>query len=489
MGALKKSLPSLNVMDFGAKGDGNNPDTKAIQDAVDKAAKDGGARVLLPAGKYLSGTIRLKSNIDLHLAKGATLLGSTSRMDYFKLPPPAADIDVMEYQFPALLLAGGEKNISISGEGVIDGRGAALAEDVKRQAALGKVPNAHETERPTLVQFVRCVNSRISGVRMKDASCWVQNYLDCDGLEIDGISVESVAFWNNDGIDVTGCRRVRIANCKINSADDGICLKSSNSACEDVLIENCTVRSSASAFKCGTASSQGFRNVTMRNIKVYDTARSGIALEIVDGGLMENIDIRGMEMTNVGNAFFIKLGDRARETRPVPGVGAIRNVRIADIVADVTGEDSDAAYNHRCPRIKEPHNLIPASISGFPGHPVGDVSLENIEVIYAGGGKKEIADRPLGDLSKVPEREKGYPEYDQFGELPAWALFCRHVEDLKMRNVKFRLRAKDSRAAMVFSDVGSLKMADFEINSRESGTPALHLAGVKKADISGLVAK
>ena len=129
-------------------------------------------------------------------------------------------------------LADGQEDVAISGSGTIDGQGRQLAQDVIRRVKSGEFidpmdhnrPNANQ--RPQLINFRKCRNVRISGVTLRDSSCWVQDYIQCDGLVIENIRVNSTAYWNNDGIDITDCSKVRVSGCDVNSDDDGICLKS-----------------------------------------------------------------------------------------------------------------------------------------------------------------------------------------------------------------------------------------------------------------------
>lgn len=321
MQAQKKEY---NVLHFGAKTDGITLNTLSIQKAIDVANENGSGTILFPKGVFHSGNIILKSNVTLHLEKEATLLGSTNPLDYHGIN-----------RWRALILADDQKNIGISGEGTIDGQGLAVDLNADSLYHLGilKDPNynirrnrASEYVRPQLVEIVNCKNISISGVNMRNASCWVQTYDLCYNLVIDNINVYSDAFWNNDGIDISDCRNVQITNCVVNSADDGICLKSHspNHFNDCIYIANCTIRSSASAIKFGTASLGGFKNVKIENIKIYDTYRSAIALESVDGGTLENIDISNILATNTGNAIFIRLGHRNIDGE----AGMLRNVHI-----------------------------------------------------------------------------------------------------------------------------------------------------------------
>ena len=270
-----------DVRKFGVIGDGKTLDTQALQKAIDSTSESGGGTLMFPAGTYLTSSILLRSNVTLHLEKDATILGSPVRTGYQKA------------HFFGLILANQEKNIAIEGEGCIDGNGVLLAADTERLAKAGVLPNANEGQRPLAIHFLKCQGVRIRGITVKNSAMWVQEYRECEDLLIEKITVRSNVVHNNDGIDITDCKRVIVRNCDVDSEDDGICLKSYNpkSCCDDVLIEKCRVRSSCNAMKFGTGSKGGFKNVIIRDLEIYDTYQSAIALEMVDGGVMENITI------------------------------------------------------------------------------------------------------------------------------------------------------------------------------------------------------
>ena len=302
---------TFNIIDFGAVPDGMTLNTQAIQSAIDAAFKNGGGRVVLPEGRFLSGSIVLKNRVELYLDGEATLLGSTNPGHYKEMN-----------NWRALILAENASKIGIKGKGTIDGQGRALALNVDSLHHIGELVDPRynlrrmrpsEYYRPQLIYLMKCSEIEVSGLSLINASCWVQTYEQCTELEIDQVKVESRAYWNNDGFDIVDCLNVRITNCDVNSADDGICLKSHSPdhINDQIYIANCTVRSSASAIKFGTASFGGFKNVVIENIKVFDTFRSAIAIESVDGGLIENIKVSNIAAVNTWNAIFIRLGHRA----------------------------------------------------------------------------------------------------------------------------------------------------------------------------------
>jgi parallel beta-helix repeat protein len=449
-----------NIVDFGAVSDGKTMNTSAIQSAIDAANKKGGGRVLIPEGSFLTGSIILKSGVELHLLEKAVLLGSTNRDDYRKLN-----------RWVALILADNQSNISITGRGQIDGQGRQLALNIDSLFYAGKLDSASYnfvevrpsyTVRPQLIEFEQCKNIKVRNVTLVNAACWVETYDQCSNIIIDSVRVNSDAYWNNDGIDIQDCRNVRITNCTINSSDDGICIKSHSDdlSCDSIYVAHCTVRSSASAIKFGSRSHGRFNNITIEDIRIYDTFRSAVAIECVDGGSLENILIDHIEATNTGNALFIRLGDRNKNRN----AGTIKNVVIKNMKVEIAFERPDYAYEIRGPELPFFHNTFPASITGIPEHRVENVTLENIEIRYPGRGNNGLANMPLSRLEEIPEKITEYPEFSMFGELPAWGFYVRHMDGLTMKNIKLSIDAPDYRPAFVFDDVRNLNIGSLMIN-------------------------
>lgn len=455
-----------DIRHYGAHGDGRSDNTGAIQKAIDEATAGGGGIVLVPAGQFLTGVLTLKSNVDLHLAAGAVLLGSTNRTDYGP------------HNALALLEARGQSHIAITGSGTIDGQGEALLKDIYDRLRAGTLQDAEwqkpnpwhqvrpsEENRPKIIGFTRCDGVTVKGITLKHSLDWVEDYKSCTNLMIDSIRVESNTFWNNDGIDLVDCKNVRLTNSFFDADDDGICLKSEdrNDSCENIYVAHCTVRSSASAIKLGTAGRGGFHHITMRDITVYDTYRSAIALECVDGGRMEDIDIRDVRATNTGNAIFIRLGHRNKDSV----VSSIRHIYIGNVTVEVPAVKPDKGYPMEGPPLDFPHNIFPSSIVGLPGHPVEDVVLENIKVTCPGGGLKETAwpdSLHQAPGNAIPENPSDYPEFSMFGELPAWGLYARHANGLTLKNVQFIARETDYRPATILDDVSPIVLSGVRMN-------------------------
>ena len=441
-GAAAASVYSVTA--YGASGDGARLDTKAIQSAVDACAAAGGGTVLFPAGAYLSGTVFLKSKVQLCLDAGAVLLGSKNLDDYPKSIPRIRSY-TDNYTEKSLIYGEGLHDIGIHGRGLIDGQGASFEGPYK--------------VRPYLIRIISCRSVSVSGVTIRNSPMWVQHYLACDDVSIHGITVHSRVNHNNDGIDIDCCHRVTISDSNISSGDDAIVLKSTSARpTTDVAITNCVLSSRSNAFKLGTESNGGFENIVLSNCTMYDTRLSGIAVEMVDGGLLDGLSVSNVTMRDVKSALFVRLGNRARPYEaggPRPGAGKLRNVHISNVTA--TGA-----------------NDIGCAISGIPGHEIENVTLENIRFTFEGG----VKDAPV----KVPEHPAEYPEYKMFGLLPAYGFFCRHVRNISFRNVQTGFDRADARPALVCEDVRDL---DIGASCFAASGPTIKLRQVSGAMIHG----
>ncbi len=475
---------SFNIKDFGAKGDGSTSNTVFIQSAIDKAATVGGGKVIMPAGRFITGVIHLKTNVTLSLEMNAVLMGSAKRIDYG--PHDAS----------ALIVAKDQKNISIVGKGTIDGQGYELIKDIYRMLNDGTLEDKEwktynpwhqmrpeERNRPKLIEFTNCQGVQIKNITIKDGLCWTQDYRNCSNLVIDSITVNNRSFLNSDGIDLVDCKNAQVSNCNMNVADDGVCLKSvdRNSSCENIVITNCKIRSSASALKFGTSSWGGFKNITVNHLEIFDTYRSAIALEVVDGGVMENIDIRNIKATNTGNAIFMKIGHRNKDS----AISTIRHVYIGNVSVQVPQGKPDKGLEMEGPEVLYPHNVFPSSIVGLPDHPIEDVVLENIEIQYEGGANRDTAYFPLKDVTKIPENNSDYPEFSMFGELPVWGFYVRHAKNITMKNLTISYTKPDFRTPMIFDDVTNLTLNKIQIPTSNS-LPVILLNGVSNKHIHNI---
>jgi polygalacturonase len=506
------------VRAFGAAGDGRTLDTDAVNRAIAAAAAAGGGTVDFSAGEYLCHSIRLRSQVTLHLGPGATIVAADppafGQAGGYDAPEPN---DWAQYQdfghthwHNSLIWGEDLENIAITGPGRIYGRGlsrgtgriALPVDAIPRFGAAGSPRNILEADGPVpaeprpdivpgpfglpnagdtlaagignkAVALKNCRNVVLRDFAVLHGGHFALLATGCDNLTIDRLVIDT----NRDGLDVDACANVRIANCSVNSPwDDGICLKASHGlgvarATENVTITNCAVSGydegtlldgtrqrrgenpggPVGRIKLGTEAGGGFRNVTIANC-VFDHCR-GLALEQVDGGMLEDVAITNLTMRDIANApIFVRLGARLRR----PGAtepGRVRRVVISNLVA------SDVA----------PGQGI--FIAGLPGHPVEDLVLANIQIEYCGGGTAAQAER------EVPEMAADYPEPGSFGVLPAWGLWARHVANLQVRGVELRTLSPDARPAVTLDDIAGGRFSDVQL-ATVAGRPAWSLTAV-----------
>jgi polygalacturonase len=432
----EKAVVRYEVKAFGAVGDGLALDTAALQRAIDACHANHGGVVQVPAGRYHIGTIWLKSHVELRLEEGAELLGSLSLEDYSQNNQGAIEGPAFD---ECLIYAENAKNIKITGTGVVNGRGHQEHFPIKlKDGSLG--------DRPMLLRFVDCKEILIEDVRFIDAASWCTHLVDCDDIVIRNLTIDSHVNKNNDGLDLDGCKNVLIENCNIRSGDDSICPKSTTTRiCENIVVRNCRAESNTSAFKCGTSSRGGFKNITVTDCDFSNTRMGAIKLLSVDGGIMEDITIDNIVMNDVEGPIFIRLANRGRTynkpTEQIQGkdvqpegapVGNCKNIRISNIQATVTSD-----IQKRCGIM----------ISGIPGHTIDNVVLENIEVSYPGGGTAAEGQR------EVPEDIARYPEQFFFDVLPSYGAYVRHAKNVEFKNVNLTTRAPDQREKVVLVDV------------------------------------
>jgi polygalacturonase len=478
---VQKSAPfsgAFDVRKFGAKGDGKALDSPAINKAIAAAAAAGGGTVLFTAGTYRSFSIRLKSNVALYLDQGATILAAhpNDGDGKYDLPEPNPWDQYQDFGHShwhnSLIWGENLENVSILGPGRIWGKGLVRSGSQSRTKeqndALEKqgpdpkagpwgYPNARDAVEPGWGN--KAIALKLSrNVIIRDISILHGGHFAILATGVDNLTIDNVKIdTNRDGIDVDACKNVRISNCTINSPfDDAICPKSSYAlgyarVTENVTITNCQVSgydegtlfdgtykrdfrnangtfSPTGRIKFGTESNGGFKNITVSNC-VFDYSR-GLALEAVDGALLEDVTISNITMRDISNSpIFLRLGSRNRGPRETTKVGAMRRVIISNIVV----YNADPKYS--------------SIISGIPGYLIEDVQLSNIRVYAKGGGTKEQA------ALDPPERENIYPEPAMFGDLPAYGFFIRHIKGLQMRDVEVSYLTSDQRPAFWLNDV------------------------------------
>jgi len=479
----------FNVRDYGATGDGKTLDSPSINQAITACAEAGGGTVWIPAGRYLSGSIRLTNNLHLYLDAGAVLVAAPQSLKAYDETEPWEGTAYQDggHTFFRNSLIWGENltNVFITGPGMIHGKGLAGGDgqqDLRSGFANWQNSSAPRTNLPPdrlgnkAIALKLCRNVILRDLTILRGGHFAVLATGCDGMTVDNVTMDT----NRDGIDVDCCRNITISNCRINSPDDdAICLKSSfalkrNAITENITIVNCQVSAfergtlldgsmkparwpSNGRIKCGTESNGGFRNVTVANCTFR--ACRGLALEQVDGGVMENITINNITMMDAPYPIYITTGKRNRGP-DVTTTSRARNIFISNVIATGVGMMSGIV------------------ITGLPEQPLEGLRLQNICIEYDGGGTKE-------DAARVPkELGTGHPEPDVLGIMPGYGIFVRHVRDLEVENVRVSFVKPDFRPAMVCVNVDGLDIANFKAKLAEDVAPA-RLEQVKRLVVRG----
>ena len=445
----------IDVKARGAIGDGVALDTLAIQSTITACAAGGGGRVVFPAGRYLTGSLRLASGVTLVVTPQAKIVGSTAMRDY---------------PLGKLIAATGETNIGIEGGGVIDGQGEAFWEkrdEYKGPQWRGTAQFEYRAlKRPSFIHFIGCTNVVLRDITLTNSPSWTVHLQRCVSASVERVTIRNPLYGpNTDGIDINSCVGVHVRQCDIITGDDGVVLKSNEPGhghpSRDIRVENCRIWSACNALKIGTETHDSFDDIHFRDCHLYcasartmDRPLAGIAIESVDGSQLSNIVASNITMDNVRTPIFIRLGHRGgnsartRQTDPrVPGT--IDGVALRNITAE--------------------HALFESSITGIPGHPVKNVTLSDIKLTYEGGGEADWMTDDVPDKTVIAK----YPESQMFGRLPAYGLYVRHADGLRMTNVAIRCLKEDARPALVCDDANAIELDALNIAAAPARFPVL----------------
>lgn len=294
MGFFPCSAADFNVTGYGAKGNGVTDDAKAIQRAIDACSASGGGSVIIPSGKtFMAGPLHLKSNVDLHLQPNSVLLANPDEAVYTESAFRGNLGEGMMW------ISGKDiQNISITGQGRIDGNGVAfMGRELSDSYELKPVTDFDP--RPHVLTLVNASNVKINGVTIANSAYWTVHLVGCYDVAISDISLlNNLKIRNGDGIDIDHSRKVRISNCFIESGDDCICLKNRREfeeygPCEDVVVTNCIMTSRSCAVKIGSENMDAIRRVLFDNCIITKSNR-GIGIQNRDEGTVSDITFSNM---------------------------------------------------------------------------------------------------------------------------------------------------------------------------------------------------
>jgi hypothetical protein len=415
----------LDVRECGAAGDGRTLDTSAFQRAIDQAASPGGGMVIVPPGRYRVGTIKLRSNVRLHLEAGAEIHGSEEPGDYELICPTCSGTHARTCH--ALFWADEEDDIAITGYGSIHGGG---------NAPLPGPEYLVQRFRPAVFLFRGCKGVRLTDLLIKDSRYWTVHLLRCSDVRVRGLTISNHRQrMASVGLVVDGSNDVLISDCVIEAGDDGVAVKASDDTpCENVCVTNCVLRSSQAALKIGAQSIGVIRNVMCSNC-IIAGSHVGIGVYMKDGGLYENLSFCDLAIT-ADNEFPITVDCTARADAADTIPGAIRDLRLSGLTVHGRG---------RC------------YVQGHPLSPIDRVVVRDLTWAINAfcDGRKALKNRGSEHVDPAPGGPDRCREPYQF-------VFA-HVRGLRMADVACHLSVplpKPDRGLLFLDDVHDAAFAD-----------------------------
>lgn len=411
----------FNIVDFGAVGDGSTLCSYAIQGAIDACGEAGGGKVVVPAGVYLTGTLYLRSHVNLHLEQGAVLLASTNMSDY-NAPDafPQNHANAREGSNGRHLIIGLKiEDVRLSGSGVIDGNGPRI---------FGELPSGQEkwgfVQRPgQMLVFCECRDVTIRDLALRDSTYWNLFIHGCENVVINNLRIGNhPATPNGDGIDIDSSRNVLVNDCIIDTGDDCITLRGNwerlkrKSPCENIRVSNCILRSTANAVRVGVGSGV-IRNCVVSGLII--SGRNGLCLESRYLDYHEGVEIRNIRFDNivmdVDMPVYLSTG--------IGGRGTVEDIFFSNM--------SGRACKGACLR-------------GEPGRVVRNINLDHCDFEFHHGA---------GNIQSSGEAHD--PVHDIFPSRP-YSWFFSHAVDVKLRNCGVRWKNTDAQW------LGALRTEDCE---------------------------
>jgi hypothetical protein len=427
-----------DVRDFGATGDGVTNDTAAINRAIDKCNAGGGGDVRFPAGTYLAASIHLKSNIRFVLAENALITGADHGYD----KPEPNEFD--KYQdfghshfHNALMWGENIENFAIVG-GRVNG-GHIVQGDPRGKDVGDKVVSIRVGK-----------NLLFQNVTHETGGHFVYLLNDCENITVDHVTIKK----SRDAIDFMGCRNVQVHDCNFTGCgDDTIGVKSDWALGRKIKTENVYVwdsyfESGCNGLQFGSETAGDFHNCNFWNVRIGRAGKAGIGITCNDGGVIDGANYRDIVVKGATTPIYLLIMDRLRSGDPAKKTGTIRNVKMSNITITECRPDRQG-------------RVFASAISGRPESSLENIVVENVKIVYPGGGKAE-------QIAIVPPYPKDYSPRS-LGERPAAGFYVRHVKGLTFRNVELSFEQGDARPAIVATDVDGFTLNGVKADKSSTG--------------------
>jgi polygalacturonase len=427
----------FNITDFGAKGDGKTLNTKAVQAAIDACYQNSGGVVLVPAGDFVVGTVELKSNVILHISAQGKLLGTTDGKQYCAADAIPLDAGwTMNDGNVGLLFAANAENITIEGNGTIDGQGSQF-----RSPSKGVLPPAgiSGNHRPYHLLFYKCKNLTVRDITLVNSAYHSVRVCMSTFVKMEGLHIRSRVIQNNDGFHFIGSEYVHVSNCDVQCQDDACALFGS---CKFVTVTNCSFSTRWSVFRFGGGEAE---NITVSNCLIYETYGCPVKMRCSPGSRFENISFSNIVFKDVTGPISIGLGpmETPATTTNHQKPGIIRNISFnglhGTVVKPVPLRDSEHSSNYN------PGEMFSCIVLNGVDNVLENISFNDVHLTYPGGGTAEHA--AVRDVPKIAG------EYYQIGIPPAYGIYARNVKGLTLNNMRFETQTEDLRPVLIMDSV------------------------------------